>query len=339
MNTSELSRPQSSVRRWRQIGGIILGVGLLAVIIASASISDILDAIRGVDPIYLVIAFGLNLIMISLMAYRWYRLHGVLAVARPPYTQMLAVSLMSIFFSNFLPSMIGADAYRTYHMSRARPEEGVNTALSIVFVDRILGLLGMALVGLTALIFGSNNLDLSSAMIVWIGLLFFALILTLTLSMSHQFHKLLLRILNLIFRKRGQWLTRHLGQLFERIGYFNDHRALLLEGAVISIILRIVWIFSCYLTSVAMGLNLTMLAFLVAIPLIETIRMIPITLQGIGVREALFVLFFQQYGVSTADATVLAILIYTLLNLNSLIGGVLFLLRRWSWLRAENHTR
>jgi len=53
--------------------------------------------------------------------------------------------------------------------------------------------------------------------------------------------------------------------------------------------------------------------------------MIPLTFQGIGVREGLFVLFFGYYGVSSSDAVLMAVIIYALLNINGLVGGLLYL--------------
>ena len=51
----------------------------------------------------------------------------------------------------------------------------------------------------------------------------------------------------------------------------------------------------------------------------------PLTVQGIGVREGLFVLFFGAVGVTSSKATLLAALIYTLLSLNGLVGGAIYL--------------
>ncbi len=51
----------------------------------------------------------------------------------------------------------------------------------------------------------------------------------------------------------------------------------------------------------------------------------PFTVQGIGVREGLFILFFGAVGVTSSKAALLAALIYTLLSLNGLVGGAIYL--------------
>lgn len=319
---------KSRFSRLKQISSIVLAVALLAIVVASISIPDFIDALRTMDVGYVIIAYALNLVMIALMAYRWYVLYIVLNDQRPKYAQMLSVSFMGIFFNNFLPSTIGGDAYRTLHMARQRSEEGFSGALAVVFVDRVVGLLGLALIGLGSLALGITAIQLPTSVIVWIAILFTALSMLLILSMSARFHSLVLRIMEKILGKRGQGLRNRFARLFAQLAIFSGHRSLLAQGLALSVILRLIWIFGCYLLGLALHLEVPIIAYLVAIPLIELLRMIPLTLQGIGVREGLFVLFFDYYDVSSTNATMLAFLVYLLLNLNGVIGGVLFLIHQ-----------
>lgn len=299
---------------------------LLAIVIASASIPDLIEAIQDVDLRLLAAAYALNVVMIGIMAYRWQLLYD--EVERPGYRQILSVSFMGVFFNNFLPSTIGGDAYRTMYMSRTRPQDGVSGSLSIVYVDRVTGLLGMALVGLVALLLSVGRIELPSGVVYWIGLLFTGLTLGLLLSLNPRFHSQILNLLSSVLGQRGQRWHIKLGHLFEQLAAYSNRRGLLMKALTLSVILRVIWIVGCYLIGLSLNLAVPFMAFLVAVPLIELIRMVPITLQGIGIREGLFVLFFAYYGVSTPDATLLAILVYLLLNLNGIVGGFLFMASR-----------
>ena len=68
--------------------------------------------------------------------------------------------------------------------------------------------------------------------------------------------------------------------------------------------------------------------FCIFVPLITLGEALPISIFGIGVRDSLYVLFFAQGGASREQALSLA-LVYVLITIvYSLLGGVLFLLRR-----------
>lgn len=325
-HSSTDTSPPPSRNRFRKIASIALAIVLLVIVIASASIPDLIDAIQDVDLRLLAAAYAFNVVMIGLMAYRWQLLYQIHDEAqRPSYRQILSVSFMGVFFNNFLPSTIGGDAYRTVYMSRARPHDGISGSLSIVYVDRVMGLLGMALVGLVALVLSVGQVELPSAVVFWIGLLFAGLTLGLILSLNPRFHNPILRLLSSVLGQRGQQWQIKVRRLFEQLVAFSSRRSLLMKALSLSVILRVIWIVGCYLVGLSLNIDVPFVAFLVAIPLIELIRMIPITVQGIGIREGLFVLFFAYYGVSTPDATLLAVLVYLLLNLNGIVGGFLFI--------------
>jgi uncharacterized protein (TIRG00374 family) len=323
---SEKSHARNS--KLKAISSIVLTVILLALVFASVSFPELVDAFQLLDVNLLIAAYVLNLVMVGLMAYRWHMLHTNDPEDRPTYLELLRVTFMGMFFNNFLPSTIGGDSYRAIHMSRQKPATRLADTLATVFVDRMVGLLGIVLIGLSALIFAPDDVQLPPGISIGGGLFFVAFSLVLFLSINARFHIVLLRVVSWLPKAIHQRLQTGLTRLFTQLEHYSEQRFLLFNALIISCFLRLVWILSGYLVGEALHLELPFYVYVVSIPLIELIRMIPITLQGIGVREGLFVLFFGYYGVSSASATLLAILIYSLLNLNGVIGGVLFLVHR-----------
>ena len=61
--------------------------------------------------------------------------------------------------------------------------------------------------------------------------------------------------------------------------------------------------------------------------------MIPVSLNGLGVREASYVLFFQSIGVPEGIALSVSLLFFFLVTISSLIGGLFWLMER----REANH--
>ena len=76
------------------------------------------------------------------------------------------------------------------------------------------------------------------------------------------------------------------------------------------------------------GIEVSFLHLLVIITLISVITMIPVSLNGLGVREASYVLFFQSIGVPEGISLSVSLLFFFLVTISSLIGGLFWLLER-----------
>src|SRR4029453_14704753 len=88
----------------------------------------------------------------ALMAWRWMDLLCALTPgSRPPFGVVLRTFFVSTFVGSFLPS-IGGDAYRAYALSRY--DVRLSESAASVLMDRILGVLGIAVLGVGAVILG-----------------------------------------------------------------------------------------------------------------------------------------------------------------------------------------
>lgn len=336
-DSSSLNQPVSSGRPrlpWRKVwryGSLLLALLLVYIILRSISFSEIGAALQTLDVGLLLLAYGLNVIIVTIMAYRWWVLYAI-DPARPPYRYVLRVSFIGVLFNNLLPSTIGGDVYRTLYMA---PGEGVARrqyarSFAIVFMDRLTGLLGLVLLGTVAFLL-NDVVDIPGNVGLWTLALLATFALGLVLSMSRLPYDVAGRLL---FWLPGGLRARLLGsleRLHTRMALFSDHKRLVFAGLLLSIAQRTVWFTGCYLVGRALGLDLSLLMYFLLMPIIEIVRLLPITVQGIGIREGLFILFFGPLGASDSQAALLAVLIYTLLSLNGLVGAGLYL---WDRLRA-----
>ena len=71
------------------------------------------------------------------------------------------------------------------------------------------------------------------------------------------------------------------------------------------------------------GINIPLLELLVVITLISVITMLPVSLNGLGVREASYVFFFNELGVPEEIALSVSLLFFFLVSISSLIGGII----------------
>ena len=93
---------------------------------------------------------------------------------------------------------------------------------------------------------------------------------------------------------------------------------------MISLLYQFVGNVSTFFISQSLGFRVPFVYFLIVMPIIWVIMMVPISISGLGVREGAFVLFFTQQGVSTENALLLSLLFFALTVVLALVGGVIF---------------
>ena len=78
----------------------------------------------------------------------------------------------------------------------------------------------------------------------------------------------------------------------------------------------------------ALGLDLTLSQFAILIPITSLLTAVPISINGIGIREASLVLFGSSFGLAVDDAVALAWLFLCVAAIYGLMGGVIFAVGR-----------
>lgn len=102
-----------------------------------------------------------------------------------------------------------------------------------------------------------------------------------------------------------------------------------LAGVVCSVAMLFVYFASFWCGARAVGADVSLAAVCSAMPVIDTISGMPVSVAGVGVREKLFLVLFGDLSKMTAEVAVAASLVGFACNvLWALVGGVLFLCRR-----------
>ncbi|WP_424097887.1 lysylphosphatidylglycerol synthase transmembrane domain-containing protein [Moorena producens] len=155
-----------------------VSIALLSWALRKTNLPDIFEAVSSANIPLLIAAFVVYLASYYIRAHRWRILLLAQNVkARIPY--LYKSYMVSIFFSNFLPSTIGGDAVRAYDAWRLGTSKSV--ALATVFLDRFLGLLGLMLFGLGALFFSQKLIAQLPLLHLWVMLGTAAILLLLSM--------------------------------------------------------------------------------------------------------------------------------------------------------------
>ena len=96
-------------------------------------------------------------------------------------------------------------------------------------------------------------------------------------------------------------------------------QSFLFQGVVILVV---------FLNANALGLSVPVAALAVFVPLVSLAGMLPISVNGLGIREALYLLLFGRLGVPADAAVSMALLYFAVTLAASLPGGIVYALQR-----------
>lgn len=295
----------------------VISISLLVILLTTANLGEIWGTLKTSSIIYLVIALLFAFCRVFISAYRWQIMLSPKGI-HVPFGSLACFYFVGNFFNMFLPTVLGGDVVRGYEL--ARFSRRAVDSIATVLMERILGFLALILICWIALIFGFRNLEGTNILLV-IGVVSVAFIFLMALLSNTRFTA---RILSLtrIFKRWN--IEGALKETYKSLRSFTASKKVLLNALVISLLYQFVGIVSTFFISQSLGLGVPFVYFLIVMPIIWVIMMVPISISGLGVREGAFVLFFTQQGVSTENALLLSLLFFALTVVLALVGGLIY---------------
>ena len=297
---------------------VLVAVILTAAVFYLAHPSDVLRAAAGADLRWLGAAVASVLADRTLMALRWTDLLAALSPgSRPRFVSVLRIFFVSSFVSNFLPS-VAADLYRAYALSRHDVHLAESTAS--VLMDRVLGVLSMAIVGLASLLVATAP-GVGRGVIVSLATAFAACAVAGLVVFSDRAASGLLYAVAVLPSRAARRIATSLTDAIRRYG---SHRTELVRVLLMSIVVQVIRVLQAWCLGVALGIDLPLTAYFAIVPVVLLIMQVPITINGLGTTQVAFVALFGASGVGAPAATALSILFLVLGVIGSLPGGVLY---------------
>ncbi len=286
-------------------------------------IDDILTAFQYANKSLLIIAFSLHFLGYYISALRWKLLLRAQNVDSS--IQYLIKSYMvSIFFNNFMPSIIGGDTIRVYDSWRLKKSKA--GAIAVISIDRFLGILSLLLFSLGAIFFSKRAASHLPFLNFWIPSCIVGMIIigSFVFMPFNVTKKIICGIKSPIFQK--------FDKIFEKLAHafslYNKQQSILISGFILSLVLQANVVLHYYLIAQALGFEIPLICFFAIIPLAIFVMLIPISINAIGIRENIFVFFLTPYAITNSDAVVFAWIAYGILIIHGIMGGFVFVLRK-----------
>lgn len=95
-------------------------------------------------------------------------------------------------------------------------------------------------------------------------------------------------------------------QVRTQIFLYREKQATLLKAMGFSFVFYFIMVLNIYYIAKGIGVSIDIFKLVFIVPAVALISMIPITFNGLGIREAACVIFFQQIGISIESGVLIA---------------------------------
>jgi uncharacterized membrane protein YbhN (UPF0104 family) len=304
------------MRDFRSLIKFLISLFLIWLIFRSVNLGSVFKSLWAVRIHLLVASLAIFALQIIILAYRWAMVTSVLG-HRLGIAPAVRITFIAQFFNQALPSTVGGDAVRIWLGYRA----GVSLRQSLhsVIADRAIAtamLLAVVLAG-----FPMQSAILGSSMTRWIADVVAVGCLggfVLCLAVAGPLHRHLGR-----FR-----LVREIAEMTLAIRRILCDRKHSLQILLLSALNHILSIVGMMLLALALGLPAVWTDFVVLVPFVLLLSLIPLSIGGWGLREGIMIAAFSYVGMSTESALSLSLLFGMAITVVSLPGGVFWLLQR-----------
>ncbi|GAB4456941.1 MAG: lysylphosphatidylglycerol synthase transmembrane domain-containing protein [Anaerolineales bacterium] len=289
---------------------------LLTYLIRLSAFHEIARAFSRIEPLYLLGFFALYFASVFFTSARWRILLRAWDIEARLGT-LFRYILTGLFMNNFLPGSLGGDAYRLY--SGGRDTGKLEAVAATIFYERVLSYASLVTLGLAAL---SIRPDPASDLPFWLllGGVFLALTGLTAVSTLPAF---------------GAWAENFVSRfpfaerlrLKDWVHSFRfkvRHPGLLAVVFLLSFLIQFTDILAFRLIGAAIQLPVKFSDLLLFVPLLYLAILLPLSLNGIGIRESVFVLFAASWGITPADAVAFSLTVFALNLAGSLMGGVIY---------------
>jgi len=307
---------------------ILIGIGALVWLIARSDGHALIEAVKSTRTAYLPLGILTALGAYWLMAFRW-RLILAVRGHRIKVTSLFSYFLISIFFNNFIPGgNVSGDVARFVYVERIVHDKPF--VLSTLIYEKFTGLFAVIVFVLGATLISSAYLPPGLAIYIFEAALGLAFLVMLGLA-SERLSRFVGEATGLIgnragARRAGAGIARSL----EAMSELRRHKLMIVETLLLTLLMRGIWSLGFVAVARAMGLPLELPAIFAFVSIVDLIRMVPITPNGIGLREGAFILLLGNLGIGREQALMFSLLGFAPLLLMAVAGGVIYTLRaRW----------
>lgn len=294
---------------------ILLSLALLSLVIAFADWREVWNVLRNVDLRWVGGALILAILDRVVTNYRWQILLDGRGVALG-FAQLFRVQLAANFIGAFLPGFIGVDAVRIAALCRSG--ERPAPVIAATLVDRATLAIATLLIGsATAMWVARTRLP---PHIMQFVLTITLIALLLTAMCLHPFVRKWVRLS--ILPRVPQKFRHTVSEVADAALAYRQEGRIALRIVIVTLVLFLIRLLFSKAVAYSCGVDIPFIDLLFVIPILWVVVMLPITIGGIGVQDAGYVVLMALIGVGAPVAVSMSLVEHIVARVTSLPGAL-----------------
>lgn len=303
---------------------LVVSVALLALLFSRIDLGRLWTGARTASLAWLSFALLLYVVNVAASVWRW---HLLLTAQNAGFGARAETAsyLVSLFFNNFLPSSIGGDVIRIRDSARAAG--GKTLATLVVFVDRVLGLMGLILVAALSTTFGAGGAPGGGLPVLPAWLWGAFLVAACVSAPAVMVPNTVARLLRPLMVLHPEWVGGRIERLTAVLARFRERPGALVTCFLGAVVVQALTVAFYVATARGLRIPIRPLDLAVIVPLSIVVQMAPVSINGFGVREATFSLYFSRLGLPIESAVLLSLVATGLIMIFSSTGAIVYMAR------------
>jgi glycosyltransferase 2 family protein len=303
---------------------LLLRIAVAAVlfffIFKSVKWADLVTTLMHANDAFLLLGLSAGLVCMVFSVYGWRSLLLGERI-RTDMARLINLYMVGLAFSNFLPTSMGGDTVKVFYVgSEAGNMPG---AASAGLMTRITSFTGMLLIAVPAVIILHDKLDKT----IVATFLFMSLMLAIVLVGIMVFAMLLPRLSTRFLSSK--WTKNKVVEMVLKVLTAMNATLMrpgtLIAGIIFGMLFWVASFLNYYGYALALGVNVPLSFYMIAIPFVSIVGALPISINGYGVQEGAFVAIFTTAHVNPSTSLLLALVLDAQVLLWSVIGGGIYL--------------
>ncbi len=292
--------------KYKDLLRICISVALLLFLFSKADLETVADTFLQLSFVSWMLGVLFFIALCTMAASRWFIISTSLGFTGTWFTYV-GYYFIGQFFNLFLPTSIGGDVFKIHYISRGRPKKMMGTYS--VMADRFFGLAAMLLMGGFSVLIGPA--DMLPAQFRWV--LYLAAIGVLALF---------------CFMPLGHGLVKKIkpqfGDKLEALLIIWKHPLTFSKIIGLSVALNCILVSILILLATNLGLDLHPTYYFAIFPLTAAVTILPVSFNGIGLREGAFIFFLSLQDVTLNLALTLSLSLFAIQCSGGIVGGIAY---------------
>ena len=320
---------------YKKVFGLLLvGVIVLAAMVIFIGPGQIVEAVSKADINYVLLAIGLQLVIMFIWNTRWSIISGALDI---PHTklQLFPMLLLGLAINNLTPSgRGGGEPVRAYLLTKSSGVPFKRT-LATVLTDKIFDTFPFVVLALASMVYLIYYIHMSQSMFITlvISLILFAILLIFLIYICFN-EELGIKSVKWVFRQLRRFMSRDLddyeykalssiSDFQQSLKYLMKDKRVFTLGLFLAFLVWFLELLRVYVVFLAFGTHVSIFMIASVFLVSALVGMIPALPGGLGAIDGLMILLYSMAGVppsiSTAATLVERLISYWMVSVMGLL--------------------